>query len=71
MKVFVVHELENDGCCEADGGDYYKSTIHGVFSTKKKAEQFIKKDRYLKSYVVQIMETVLDPNGRFSNDNTK
>ena len=67
MKLFVVHELENEGCCKADGGDYYKSTIHGVFSTKKKAEQFIKKDKYLKSSYAEIMETELDSTGRFSN----
>lgn len=67
MKVFVLHELENEGCCEADGGDSFISVIHGVFSTEKAAKAFVKKDKYLTNYNVQITEVALNPKGRFSN----
>jgi hypothetical protein len=55
-KVFVLHELENNGCCEADGGYYFVSRVHGVFPTKEAAKEFQKKDKYLKR-CSQITET--------------
>ena len=56
MKVFVLHRLENSGCCEADGGDNFSSEVLGVFKTKELAENFVKKDKYLKRWRVEITE---------------
>jgi hypothetical protein len=60
MKVYILHRLENSGCCEADGGDSYYTEIFGVFSTEKKAKAFIKKDRYLKEWECTITQKELD-----------
>jgi hypothetical protein len=59
MKVYVLHECENQGCCEADGGDFFTSQIYGVFPTEKRAKEFKKSQRYLRN--AQITETELNP----------
>lgn len=59
MKVFVLHECENQGCCEADGGDCFVSTIYGVFPTEKYAKEFQKGNKYLRH--AQVTETELNP----------
>ena len=46
MKVFVLHECENQGCCQADGGDFFTSEVYGVFKTEKAAKEYQKKNKY-------------------------
>lgn len=59
MKVYILHQLENTGCCD-ETGDHYETEIIGVFSTEKKAKAFIKKDRYLKEWQCTITPKELD-----------
>jgi hypothetical protein len=61
MKVFVLHECENQGCCDIAGGgeDFFTSEVYGVFSTEKHAKKFRKSNKYLRT--AQITETELNP----------
>jgi hypothetical protein len=58
MKVYVLHECENQGCCE-ESGDCFVSTIYGVFPTEKRAKEFQKGQRNLRN--AEITETELNP----------
>ena len=56
MKVFVLHECENQGCCKEHGRNSFTSEVYGVFITEKLAKEFQKKNKYYRRATITEIE---------------